>query len=153
MIRAKATYGVLVTFAFPKDQQGFFVEDGIIVVHPYGVICMAELLRDAMIELFSSKITGKELQKRAFKLMDYIKSDEFRTVINDNIYRTKKLSEMLKKEMTTHKNIWDERYDNYKGLYANSQVLMLNTSNIIKGIDESKLISPQSIKQLPEPAF
>lgn len=61
MALRQATYGVLVTAAFKKDTAGFWVEKEILVVHPYGAIYIAKVLRKSIIEIYSLKISRSEM--------------------------------------------------------------------------------------------
>ncbi len=65
----QATYGVLVTTAFKKDTAGFWVEKDILVVHPYGAIYIAKVLRHSIIEIYSLKISRIEMEKRSNRLL------------------------------------------------------------------------------------
>lgn len=41
--------------------------------------------------------------------MEYIKSEDFKNSVEDSIYRTRSLYEMLKKEIKSHQGIWHDR--------------------------------------------
>jgi hypothetical protein len=91
-----------------------------------------------MIELSLMKVGQGEKDKRAKHLMEYIKSDEFKSIVEDNVFRTNQLYDALKKEFKTHKKIWEERYKNYKAINENSNALKNSTSNILRGIKFDK---------------
>lgn len=143
----QATYGVLVTTCFKKDTAGFWVEKDILIVHPFGAVYVAGFLRKKIIEIHSLKISRMEMEKRSRELLGYIKSDEFKNCVEDSIYRTRFLYEMLKKEMRGHKKIWDDRFKHYRTIHDNMNRLDLATSNILKGLPAKDALT--QLKQLP----
>jgi hypothetical protein len=149
--KRKATYGVLVTTAFRKNTAGFWVEKDILIVHPYGAVYVAKVLRGSLIEMYSLKISGDEKKRRSKELMNYIKSDNFKNNVSDSIYRTKTLYEMLKKEVTTHKNVWISRYKHYEAILANVHRLNIVTTNILRGLSTKQAIKQVKLEVLPPP--
>lgn len=145
----KSNYGVLVTTSFKKNTYGFWVEKDILIVHPFGVIYLAHILRKNLIELYSLKISPKDMEKRSKELMEYIKSNDFKSAIEDSIYRTRKLYEMLLKERDSHIKIWKTRYEHYKTIYSSINRVEAVTSNILKGFSVKDSLKRVEIKQLP----
>jgi len=138
--KQNATYGVLVTDAPEKDKAGFWVDNGILIVHPYGTIYISEVLRKWIIDLYSLELDKKELSECAKKLLDYIKSDKFKNCVQDNIHRTRELNEMLEREAKAHINIWKRRKDHYSKISENSKNVERDSSTILRnekeGLDE-----------------
>jgi hypothetical protein len=149
MALRQATYGVLVTTAFKKGTQGFWVEKDVIIVHPDGAIYIAKILRDAIIEISSLKISRSEMEKRSKELMEYIRSEDFKNSIGDIIYRTRDLYEMLKKEVKNHGKIWKDRYLHYKRIHENINKLEQVTTNILRGVSFKEASDRLKIRQLP----
>jgi hypothetical protein len=145
----QATYGILVTTAFKKNTAGFWVEKDILVVHPYGAVYIAHVLRKSIIEIYSLKINRMEMQRRSKELMRYVKSEDFKTAVEDTIYRTKSLYEMLLKERDGHQKTWNERYTHYKTIYSNIGRVDVQTSNILKGLPLKEVLKTREVKQLP----
>lgn len=129
--KRNATYGVLVTAASERNKSGFWVDNDILIVHPYGTIYIAEVLRKGIINLYSLQLDKKELSECAKKLLDYIKSDKFKNCVQDNIYRTKELHELLRKEMTAHKSHWEKRIKHYSKISENSKSVEKDSSAIL----------------------
>ena len=146
-----ATYGVLITVASKRNTQGFYVEKDIIVVHPYGTVYVAQVLRTSIIEMNSLKLTQKELEGRAQDLMDFVKSDRFKNSVENTIYRTHELADLLQKEIKTHHKIWHDRFAHYNEIHSNANKLEIATSNILKGIPVTKGLTKEEMKQLPQP--
>lgn len=147
----QATYGVLVTTAFKKDTAGFWVEKDILVVHPYGTVYIASLLRKSIIEIYSLKISRMEMERRSKELMGYIKSEDFKNAVEDSIYRTRNLYKMLLKERDSHLKIWQARYSHYKTIYNNIGRVDACVSNILKGLPAKEALRHVEFKQLPPP--
>ncbi len=153
MVARRATYGVLVTTASKKETAGFWVEKEIIIVHPYGALYIAKVLRNWIIEIHSLKISEKEVQNRANELMKFIKSDDFKSIVRDSIHRTRSLNEMLVKEMKTHKRVWGERFSHYDKIHDNVSGIELISSGILKGLPTEEALAQRKLKQLPSPEF
>jgi hypothetical protein len=149
----QATYGVLVTTVSKKETAGFWVENDILVVHPYGAVYIARVLRNSIIEIHSLKISRSEMEKRSKELMGYIKGDDFKTGVEDSIYRTRNLCEMLEKEVHSHKRMWKERYIHYQTIHDNINRLGFVTSNILRGTPAKEAITSLRPKQLPRPSL
>ena len=130
--KRNATYGVLVTTASEKNKAGFWVDNDILIVHPYGTIYIAEVLRKWITDLYSLELDKKELSECAKKLLEYIKSDNFKNCVKDNIHRTRELNEILKKEVTAHKNSWEKRIQHYSSISKNSKNIEIDSSAILR---------------------
>ncbi len=146
-----ATYGVLVTFASRKNSQGFFVDNEIIVVHPYGTVYIAQVLRNSIMEMNSLKLNHKELEERSQNLMNFIKSDDFKNSVNNTIYRTQELAKILLQEHKDHLKTWEKRFQHYNGIHGNTSGLQIATKNILSGQPLNKNLIKTEIKQLPAP--
>lgn len=151
MAQRQATYGVLVTTASKKETAGFWVEKGILIVHPYGAIYIAKVLRRSIMEIYSWKISRMEMEKRSKELMEYITGEDFKNGVEDSIYRTRSLYDMLIKEMNNHRRIWDDRYTHYRIIHDNVNRLEHVTSNILKGLPAKEAMTHLKLKQLPPP--
>lgn len=151
MVSRQATFGVLVTTASKKGTAGFWVEKDILVVHPYRAIYIAKVLRKSIIEIYSLKTIPSEMERRSKELMEYIKSEDFKNNVADSIDRTRSLYEMLRKEIKSHKGIWQHRYKHYKKIHENISRLELVTSNILRGLPFKEAIAHLEPQELPPP--
>lgn len=149
--KQNASYGVLVTSASEKGKVGFWVKDGILIVHPYGTVYIAEVLRNWIIQLYAMKLSEVEMTECAKKLLEYIKGDKFKNCVEDTIDRTRQLNEMLKKEVTTHKNIWEKRHKHYERISKNSQNIEQDSKTILRNEKEAiKDIEEEAEKEVEE---
>lgn len=141
--RVIADYGVIVTWARKENNQDFgVVEGGIIIVHPYGVLEIATFLRETLIQMYSLKLSKTELETKGRAILEFMQSEEFRTRIQNSIVKSREAYESLKKEMTTHFNIWKKRIKIYESIYRNTNIIQ----NIVKHI----LLHGKIPENLPE---
>src|SRR5690606_15463577 len=145
-----ANYGVLVSFVARKNTQGFYVDNEIIVVHPFGAIHIAQVLRSALIDMFSLKMDHRQLEERAQQLMNFIKSNDFKNSVENTIYRAQELARLLIAEYKNHKRVWKKRMAHYNGIYVNANIVQLTTKNILNG-QRRKSLTKRDIKKLPSP--
>ena len=144
-------YGILVTLSSKKGTAGLWVDNDVIVVHPFGAVHVAGLLRQSLLDIHSNRVGRREADRRAAVLMDYVKSDEFRNLVGDTIFRTVELYGLLKKEVKTHRAIWKARFDHYRRLHENSNRLKSRTTAIVTGNSARRFSKPEP-KLLP-PSF
>lgn len=147
-----ATYGVLVTLTAKKGTAGFCVEDDVLIVHPFGAVHVAAVLRQNLVDVHSSRVSGREADRRATALMEYVKSDAFRNLVGDTIFRTVELYEMLKKEAHSHRKIWKKRFDHYRQIHENSTGIKVRTTGILHGGPARHELNSES-KLLPLPSL
>src|SRR3989344_1646769 len=131
VIKNNANYGVLVTLARDKKQSQFWIEKEILIVHPFGAPYIAEVLRKSLIQLYSLKLSDKELNERAKKLLEYIKGNKFRNSVKDNINRAKELYELLNKEVEYHKTLWEKRHEHYNAIAQQSKKIEEDSKQIV----------------------
>jgi len=122
------------------------VDSDIIVVHPFGVCYIAQILRNNIVDLAQARASKKEIDKKAKNLVDYIAGDEFKTLANDMIYRAKLLGDILNKEVKAHAHLWKERFGHYKTIHDNMVTVDNNTKAIIKGEKVQKTFASKTIE-------
>ncbi len=147
VIKNNANYGVLVTLACDKKQSQFWTEKDILIVHPFGAPYIAEVLRKSLIQLHSLKLSDKELNERAKKLLEYIKGNKFRNSVKDNINRAKELYELLNKEVEYHKTLWEKRHEHYNAIAQQSKKIDEDSKQIV-GEDLGEEILEQPLIEL-----
>lgn len=147
-----ASFGILVTLASKKGTAGFWTDNDVFVVHPFGAVHIAGVLRQHVLDLHSSRISNGEANKRATALMDYVKSDEFKNLVGDTIFRTLELYGLLKKEIHNHKKTWKRRFDHYRRIHQNSDGIQVRTAGILNGSSARHALRSET-KLLPLPAI
>lgn len=84
--------------------------------------------------------------------MEYVKSDDFKNLVSDTIFRTLELYGLLKKEFAGHKKMWKRRFDHYRQIYDNSAGIKVRTTAILNGGSPKHELKPQP-KLLPLPSL
>ena len=151
-IQRKADYAILVTSATKKGASGFFIEKGVIVVSPGGVLALAAILREQIIRIAQLKLTKSQREEARERTMEYLQGAEFKNAIDLIIRKTVEMYEELKKECHDHVKGWKKRYDCLKSVYVNSSQVQTKTTPLISGkIDVLKeAVSMQPFPALPD---
>ncbi|NWG03568.1 MAG: DUF2130 domain-containing protein [Syntrophaceae bacterium] len=119
--RREADYGILVTNAKrSKDDPGFSLAKGIIVIHPAGVMVLVKILRDHLTTLARLRLTADQRKKTVEAVLDPIQSANFKNTIDTIIQDTIDLYEDMKKEIDKHIKTWEFRLNKYRGINAKS---------------------------------
>ncbi len=147
-----ASYGILVTLASKKGTAGIWVDKDVIVVHPFGAVHVVGILRQSILDIAASRVSTQEANRRASMLMDYVKSNDFRNLVGDTIFRTLELYGLLKKELNSHKKVWKKRFDHYSRIYGNASGIKARTAAIVQGSSGKKELKFDQ-KLLPLPSM
>lgn len=138
----QADYGILVTNAKrPKAASTFFVERGVIVIHPAAALVLIGILRTNLIEIARLRLGRQERDKTIKAVMDYIQGPQFNNSISDIVQDTIDLYEDLKKEVVGHTRSWQCRLEKYRKINSNANTI---DRRVVK-----LLISSKDRKQLP----
>lgn len=132
-IQRKACYALLVTNASKKGGGGFFVEKGVIVVHPGGVLAITRILREQLLEIARMKLTQAQREEAIEKVYEYLQGAEFKNSIDIVIRKTIEMYEDLKKECQDHIKVWEKRYETLKLIHLNSAAVKVKTRALISG--------------------
>jgi len=122
-LRAKqqrnADYGMLVTNAKrPKDNFGFLVEKGVIIIHPAGILVLVSILRDHLVTLSKLKLTRERRDQAVADVLNYIQSPSFKNSIERIIIDTEELYLDLQKEVKGHLRTWELRLSKYRSIHS-----------------------------------
>lgn len=142
---AMANYAVLVTHASKKGKSKFFVENGVIVVDPLGLLDVAFLLRETIIEMHQLKLTKEKMNQKSEAILKYMQSGEFKSRMINTIEKAEEAYINMAEEMKHHKKDWEKRFEIYSSIHGNVQSVRAQIGVIITG-DESLL---DQIKALP----
>jgi len=139
----QADHGILVTNAKRrKAESGFFVERGVIIIHPAAALVLIGILRGNLIEIAKLQLGRQERDKTIKAVMEYIQGTQFRNAICDIEQDTIDLYNYLKKEVTDHTRDWQKRLEKYRNI--NSNAIKID-QRVVK-----LLISDEERKQLPK---
>ncbi|MDD4878465.1 MAG: hypothetical protein PHO02_05520 [Candidatus Nanoarchaeia archaeon] len=149
-VKRKADYGVLVTNAPKKGKGQFFIESGILIVHPAAVLYLAQLLRKQLISIADMKLSKAQRDEAVKQTIEYLEGAEFKNGIELIIQETIQLYEELKHEIQNHAKSWKKRYESYKHVYESTSAIKDKTMNLLSG-KKQHLISKEEYPELPSP--
>ena len=132
-IQRKADYALLVTNASKKGGGGFFVEKGVIVVHPGGVLAITTILREQILTIARMKLTHAQREEAIEKVFEYLQGAEFKNSIDIVIRKTIEMYEDLKRECQDHVKLWKKRYETLKLVHSNSAGVKVKATALIAG--------------------
>jgi hypothetical protein len=84
--------------------------------------------------------------------MEYVKSDDFKNLVGDTIFRTLDLYGLLKKELKSHRKMWKKRFDHYRQIYDNSSGIKARTTGILQGSTAKRELKTEQ-RLLPLPSL
>ncbi|MEM5867342.1 MAG: DUF2130 domain-containing protein [Candidatus Aenigmatarchaeota archaeon] len=128
----KAQYAILVTNVFPKGAKYLTTIDGIQVVHSSVVVYVANMIREALIELEKQALSEVEKETKMAELYQYIISDEFRASIAAIFDSVKALDEIRQSEQRTHAGIWAKEEQETRNINLNLSKIMSKFKLIIE---------------------
>lgn len=120
-----ANFGILLSFTLNKSHNGFFVDNEIIILHPYSTVFMVQILRKFIIENHILKQVD-EINIRNNKILEFLKSNDFKNAIGNVNYRTNELVLLLEKEKREHERMWKKREQHYQSINNDIQSLSVN---------------------------
>jgi hypothetical protein len=133
MGKRQADFGVVVTFALPRSSRDFMVRPGVMFVHPYGAVYLADTLRTGLIEGHAAKSSPKRMRKQFAAIVAYIQGPRFKAAMGEIIGEVRELVAAMKKEKAEHKRHWIERYARYGTIYSAAARVKQDTTTRFKG--------------------
>ena len=131
--KREADFAILVTSAMKKSTQGLFVERGVIVVHPAGVLSIVGILRQQIIQIAAMKL-GQLQKKEAVKLvMEYLEGPEFTNSMDAIIQESISACDELNDEMEKHKIRWNKRYLMYSKIHGEAVSVKGKSKTLLSG--------------------
>jgi len=140
--KREADYGILVTNARRnKEDPGFSITKGIIIIHPAAVMVLVKILRDHLSTLSRLRLTTEQKKKAVAAVLNYIQSATFKNAIDTIIQDTVELYGDMKKEIDKHIKTWEFRLNKYRGINAKSTLVQSRVVNLLHE-DETKRKEP-----------
>ena len=149
-LQRKADFAILVTNATKKGSGGFFIEKGVIVVNPGGVLAIVGILRDQILRIAQLKLTKAQKEEAVENTLKYLQGSEFKNSLEVVIRKTIEMYDDLKKECQDHLKIWKKRHESLKSVYINTAQVKTRTAALIAGKTD---ISKMEITIEPFPAL
>jgi len=130
---ARAEFAVIVTHALKEGKSKFFIEENIIVIDPLGLLDVATLLRNSLVEMHKLRLTREEVKEKGVQILRYMQSGEFRNNMIDTIDKSRKAYELLIREVKDHEKVWIERVRLYSAIHENIQGVRKAIGEIVTG--------------------
>ena len=135
-----ADHGVLTAHKFPHGEAHLCIRDEIIVVNPARAVEVVRILREALIQLTSLRLSSHEREQKIGLVYNYITSDRFR----QRMGRVAKLADDLEQidvdERNAHEKTWDKRGSKIKQLEkANAEVTLELNRILMTEMDDTDL--------------
>ena len=147
-----AQFAVLVTSGTRRGFNGLDAEFGVTVVAPAGVLALAGLLRNHLIEMFRAGIEKKRRTRIANQLLKFIKSPEFKNPIEEVVRTAENLREGIMEEFKWHKNDWEGRWNAYGRIRWDGFAIQENLRRVFHGETPKQMTQPKERLALPAPA-
>jgi hypothetical protein len=141
----EADFAVLVTSGKRKGFGGLDEEDGVVIVSPLGVLPLAALLRETLVQLARARVTGAERSKAAEEVIRYITGPQFRNPLEDMIKRAGTLQDQLQDEVKQHAKVWNERWTSYQSIAWDAAQIESNVQLVLQGSPPRPLGQPKVV--------
>jgi hypothetical protein len=105
----KAEHAILATTVFPAGQKELSNESGVIVVSPGRVVCITELLRQAMITMHIKGLSLKERSNKMSQLYNLITSESYSKKFTETERLAQDILDLDVQEQRDHSIVWRKR--------------------------------------------
>jgi hypothetical protein len=146
--KRNADYGILVTNAKrSKDDIGFSVVKGVIIIHPAGALVLVNIVREHLLRIAKLKLSAEKRRKTVQAVLEYIQGPTFRNGIEGIIEDTKELYLSLTKEVRDHIKNWGLRINKYRDIQSGAHIIDTRVVKLLdtepgakKGIIEAEIV-------------
>lgn len=148
----EADFAVLVTTGTKRGFSGLAQISNVLVVSPLGVLALAALLRNHIIEMMRARIAKEKRARIADELVRYITSPQFRNPIEEVVQLTSELQDMIRSEAKQHFKVWKQRWDHYQTIQWDTTQVQNNVRLVLHGKRPQALTAPRVTRLLLPPA-
>jgi len=147
--KRKADFAVLVTSAVKRGTHGFFMERGVIVVHPTGVLPLVGILRGQIVEIARMKLGREQKDEVARLVLEYLSGPEFTNSMDAIIQESLALQKELVDEIKRHEAAWKKRHEAHTKIHGEAYTVKGKSKVLLSGKLEERLAEPSEIPELP----
>ncbi len=148
----EADFAVLVTTGTKRGFSGLAHMANVLVVSPLGVLALAALLRNHIIEMLRARIAKEKRARIADQLVRYITSPQFRNPIEEVVELTSELQDMIREEAKQHFKVWKRRWVHYHTIQWDSAQVQNNVRLVLHGKQPTPVTAPRVSRLLLPPA-
>ncbi len=105
----KAEHAILATTVFPAGKKELSNESGVIVVSPGRVVCITELLRQAMVTMHIKGLSMKERSNKMSQLYNLITSESYSKKFTETERLAQDILDLDVQEQRDHSTVWRKR--------------------------------------------
>ncbi len=105
----KAEHAILATTVFPAGKKELSNESGVIVVSPGRVVCITELLRQAMVTMHIKGLSMKERSNKMSQLYSLITSESYSKKFTETERLAQDIMDLDVQEQRDHSTVWRKR--------------------------------------------
>lgn len=138
-----AQFAVLVTCGTRRGFHGLDAELGVTIVSPTGVLALAALLRNHLVEMCRAGVEKTRRTKIANQLLKFIKSPEFKNPIEEVVRTAETLREGIQEEFRWHKNDWERRWNAYGRIQWDALSIQENVRRVFHGEAPKQMLRPR----------
>jgi hypothetical protein len=150
-----ADYALLVTNAKrSKNDFGFSVCKGVIIIHPAGALTITAILREHVVTISKLKLSNKQREEATRAVLEYIYSPVFKNSIESIIENTIELYDSMRKEVKDHINTWQNRFSKYNNINIKAVAIENRVVKLIapNGDARKRLVKDSMIMPIGLPA-
>jgi hypothetical protein len=144
----KADFAVLVTSAMKRNTQGFFVEKGVIVIHPSGVLSLAGILRQQLAQISRLKLGQQERNEAIRLILQYMEGPQFANSMELIIEESIDLNKQLEEEKKKHEETWEKRSASYKKIHDEAKTVQDTSKTLLSGRAAEKAEQKETGKEI-----
>lgn len=127
-IAAKAEYAILSSNAFPAGVKQLHGQDGVIIACPARVLALVQILRRAIVQMHTLRLSNQERDEKTAELYEFIRSDICKQHFDRIDEDTNGLLELQEKEKTQHNATWQKQ-----GIFV--KAIQKSSGNLTSAID------------------
>jgi hypothetical protein len=145
-----ADFAILVTNATKKGYSGFTIEKGVIIIHPAGVLSIAKLLRERIIQIANLNLSKTQKNKVIQEMVEYMESAQFKNSLENIIQIVKEECKDLQDEVKEHCKRWIKKRDAYFNIFKEIADVKQKTLDAITGEKTKSQLPLKFTLSLPE---
>ncbi len=115
----EADIAVLVTNRFPPKRQHYFVERGVLVISPLGLLPLVHTAREGLLNVHGLRASDDQKRQAIQAVFDYLAGGKYMQHIRQVSQHLSDLEVLFHREVATHKRVWERRLGHYRGIVAN----------------------------------
>lgn len=108
-VAANADYAILATTVFPKGGKEFLVKEKVILVNPARTVEVVRVLRRALVQLHTAKMSNDERTEKKARLYEYINSEAYQQKFAEAGVLAATLLDVEVEEKAQHDRVWKKR--------------------------------------------